>query len=213
MYLVVGATGPVGLGGTICRLLRDRGEPVRALVRPTASPTRVAELRRMGVDLVEGDLKNRASLDGACHDTRAVVSTASVMVSRQAGDSVETVEPSSTSATRARRSGGAGGTRLAGSRSTTWRASPSRPSATTAPGTQCSSSAARRLSVLLRWYTSSRAWAAGLSGYGTSRSRSSRRRRRPLGTRSSGRPPACAAVTLRATWWTCARRWLHFQRA
>jgi len=92
MYLVVGATGPVGLGGTICRLLRDRGEPVRALVRPTASPSRVAELRHMGVALVEGDLKNRTSLDGACHGARAVVSTASVMVSRQAGDSVETVD-------------------------------------------------------------------------------------------------------------------------
>jgi len=38
----------------------------------------------MGVELVEGDLKNRASLDGAC--ASAVVSTASVMVSRQAAD-------------------------------------------------------------------------------------------------------------------------------
>ena len=54
MNLVVGATGPVGLGGAICRLLRDQGEPVRALVRPTASPSRVAELRHMGVELVEG---------------------------------------------------------------------------------------------------------------------------------------------------------------
>ena len=37
MHLIVGATG--SLGGTIAKLLRERGEAVRALVRPT-SPAR-----------------------------------------------------------------------------------------------------------------------------------------------------------------------------
>jgi hypothetical protein len=33
MYLVVGATGLVGLGGEVCRRLRAAGKPTRALVR------------------------------------------------------------------------------------------------------------------------------------------------------------------------------------
>jgi len=45
MYLVVGATGLVGLGGEICRRLRAAGKPTRALVRPTANADRVAHLR------------------------------------------------------------------------------------------------------------------------------------------------------------------------
>ena len=56
MNLVVGATGPVGLGFEICRRLRQAGQPVRAIARPTANPERVAELRRLGVELLPGDL-------------------------------------------------------------------------------------------------------------------------------------------------------------
>ena len=37
--LVVGATGL--LGGEICRMLAERGDKVRALVRPTANPERL----------------------------------------------------------------------------------------------------------------------------------------------------------------------------
>src|SRR5262245_7094373 len=60
MFLVVSATGSLGLGGEICRRLRAPGKPTRALVRPTATPRRVANLRRIGVELVEGDLKGPA---------------------------------------------------------------------------------------------------------------------------------------------------------
>src|SRR5262245_33939967 len=92
MFLVVGATGPVGLGGEICRQLRAAGKPVRALVRPTANPDQLANLAHLGVELINGDLKNAQSLHGACRGIETVVSTASMMVSRQRGDTVENVD-------------------------------------------------------------------------------------------------------------------------
>lgn len=92
MYLVVGATGPVGLGGEICRLLRSEGKPTRALVRGTSDARRIDNLRNIGVDLVEGDLKDRQSLERACRGVRAVISTASMLVSRQPDDTVEQVD-------------------------------------------------------------------------------------------------------------------------
>src|SRR4030095_13845816 len=65
MYLVVGATGPGGFGGALCRQLRVADNPVRALVRSTANPNRVANLARIGVELIAGDLKNPRSLHEA----------------------------------------------------------------------------------------------------------------------------------------------------
>ncbi len=90
MNLVVGATGL--LGGEICRLLAERRLPVRGLVRETSNPDRVAQLRSLGVEIVRGDLKDRASLAAACHGASAVISTASSTVSRQGGDSIESVD-------------------------------------------------------------------------------------------------------------------------
>src|SRR5262245_25699827 len=92
MYLVVGATGPIGLGGEICRLLRSAGRPTRALVRRTSDSQRIEKLRELGVELVEGDLKDPRSLELACRGARTVVSTASIMVSRQPDDTVERVD-------------------------------------------------------------------------------------------------------------------------
>src|SRR4029453_4091952 len=92
MYLVVGTTGPVGLGGEICRQLRCAGQPVRALVRPTANADRLTNLARIGVELIPGDLRNPRSLDEACRGIETVISTASMMVSRQEGDTVENVD-------------------------------------------------------------------------------------------------------------------------
>src|SRR5689334_15901881 len=90
MKLIVGATGL--LGGEIVSLLRARGSRVRALVRPTADPARLAWLRDRGADLVTGDLKDRASLDAACRGVDAVLTTASSTLSRQPGDSIATVD-------------------------------------------------------------------------------------------------------------------------
>ena len=88
--LVVGATGLVGT--EICRILIERGRSVRALVRTTSSPEKVARLKNLGASVVTGDLKDRASLDEACRGASVVLSTASSTLSRQIGDSIETVD-------------------------------------------------------------------------------------------------------------------------
>src|SRR5689334_6072457 len=74
MILVVGATGL--LGGEICQQLAAAGHSVRALVRPTANESRVENLRRLGAELVTGDLKDPASLDKACAGADVVITTA-----------------------------------------------------------------------------------------------------------------------------------------
>jgi uncharacterized protein YbjT (DUF2867 family) len=88
MILVVGATGL--LGAEICKRLQARGQPTRALVR-RGSP-REAEVRRLGVEIVYGDLKDSGSLDAACRDCSIVITTANSMSSRQRGDSFESVD-------------------------------------------------------------------------------------------------------------------------
>jgi NADH dehydrogenase len=90
MILVVGATGT--LGAEICHRLRGRQINVRALVRGTADPARLESLREAGFDLCQGDLKDVDSLRGACSGVYAVISTASSTLSRQQGDSIETVD-------------------------------------------------------------------------------------------------------------------------
>ena len=90
MNLIVGATGM--LGGEVCRLLAEQGKAVRALVRETSNPEKVARLRGLGVEVVRGDLKNPPSLELACRRVSAVVSTASSTLSRQEGDSIESVD-------------------------------------------------------------------------------------------------------------------------
>ena len=90
MILVVGATGL--LGGEICQLLSRRGNAVRALVRRTSHPDRLARLKSLGAEQVCGDLKDRPSLDGACRGATAVISTASSTMTRQEGDSIESVD-------------------------------------------------------------------------------------------------------------------------
>jgi uncharacterized protein YbjT (DUF2867 family) len=90
MNLIVGATGI--LGSEICRLLAEKGEPVRALVRSTSNPDKVAQLKALKAEVVIGDLKDRRSLDAACRGVTAVISTASSTLSRQEGDSIESVD-------------------------------------------------------------------------------------------------------------------------
>jgi uncharacterized protein YbjT (DUF2867 family) len=90
MILVVGATGT--LGAEICQRLRARRLAVRALVRATANQSRLSALSAAAVDLCWGDLKDAASLREACHGADVVISTASSTLSRQGGDSIETVD-------------------------------------------------------------------------------------------------------------------------
>ena len=90
MILVAGATGLVG--STVCQKLAGRGEKVRALVRATSAKEKLEALRSCGAELCIGDLKDPGSLSSACRGVDAVVSTASPTLSRQAGDSIESVD-------------------------------------------------------------------------------------------------------------------------
>ena len=90
MNIVVGATG--FLGSENCRRLAQQGKPVRALVRTSSDPAKKEALQNLGIELVEGDLKDAASLAVACQGVTAVISTASVTISRQAGDSIQAVD-------------------------------------------------------------------------------------------------------------------------
>jgi len=90
MILVAGATG--ALGGEICRRLVARHQPVRALVRATSDLDKVEALRALGCTIVVGDLKHRPSLDKACEDVDAVISTVSSIGTAKPGDSFEATD-------------------------------------------------------------------------------------------------------------------------
>jgi uncharacterized protein YbjT (DUF2867 family) len=61
MYLIVGATGR--LGSLVTRKLLAEGKPVRAMTR---TPAKAQELKRLGAEIVQGDLRDPASLAYAC---------------------------------------------------------------------------------------------------------------------------------------------------
>ncbi len=90
MNLVVGASGM--LGTEICRKLAEEGKKVRALVRSSTDPAKRDKLGSLGADLVYGDLKDPSTLETACLGISTVISTASSTFSRQAGDSIESVD-------------------------------------------------------------------------------------------------------------------------
>jgi uncharacterized protein YbjT (DUF2867 family) len=75
--LIVGATGM--LGTEICRLLTAAGKPVKALVRATSDPAKVEKLIGLGATVVQGDLRDGASLKAACQGVSAIIATASSM--------------------------------------------------------------------------------------------------------------------------------------
>src|SRR5688572_23645129 len=82
MNLIVGSTGL--LGSEICRQLRQRGQPVRALVRDTSDSGKVAALRAIGAEVVFGDLRDAQSLARACAGVSCVISTATALGSYSA---------------------------------------------------------------------------------------------------------------------------------
>lgn len=101
MFLIVGATG--SLGGSVAKALLERGERVRALVRPQ-SPLRLvgrftdpAELQRLGADLVEGDLLTPETIEPHLEGVKAVLSTASG-TKRAAPDTIQAVDHEGTAA-------------------------------------------------------------------------------------------------------------------
>lgn len=91
MILVVGATGE--LGGEICRQLAAKGKPIRALVRAASDPAKVEALRALGAEIVQGDLRDRASLDAACQGASAVICTVTSVFRYQPGENdLQTVD-------------------------------------------------------------------------------------------------------------------------
>jgi len=75
--LVVGATGM--LGSEICHQLTALGKSVRGLVRDSSDPLKVSRLQAFGVETVQGDVRDRASLNRACQGVTAVITTVSAM--------------------------------------------------------------------------------------------------------------------------------------
>ena len=71
MNLITGATGL--LGSHIVEKLLERNQPVRAVVRPGSD---TSWLRERPVELVEGDVTDRASLERACHGVSCVYHSA-----------------------------------------------------------------------------------------------------------------------------------------
>jgi uncharacterized protein YbjT (DUF2867 family) len=73
--LVIGATGQQG--GAVARQLVKKGHHVRALTRNVATPAAQA-LATLGVELAQGDLEDRASVDRALAGMTAMFSVAHV---------------------------------------------------------------------------------------------------------------------------------------
>lgn len=88
--LVVGATGMLGM--EVVRRLKCAGKAVRAVVRTGAPEDKRTAIENLGVASVAADLKDVATLELACRGVRCVVSTASAMLSRAEGDSLESVD-------------------------------------------------------------------------------------------------------------------------
>lgn len=88
--LVAGATG--FLGGEICHQLIKNNKKVSGLVRATSDANKVTHLKDLGVEIAEGDLKDKSSLKNALHGVSAIISTVSSTLSRQEGDSIQTVD-------------------------------------------------------------------------------------------------------------------------
>jgi uncharacterized protein YbjT (DUF2867 family) len=75
--LVAGATG--FLGNEICRQLREKNLPVKAMVRTTTDPAKIEQLTKLGVRVVQGDLRNKETLSQALQGVTTVVATVSSM--------------------------------------------------------------------------------------------------------------------------------------
>ncbi len=88
--LVAGATG--FLGSEICRQLSENNIKVKGLVRATSDANKVNQLKKLGIEIVEGDLKDKPSLENALSGDSSIISTVSSTLSRQEGDSIQTVD-------------------------------------------------------------------------------------------------------------------------
>lgn len=97
--LIVGATGPIGLGREICKILSksDTQYELNVLVRKSARADLekrqyLNELKACNAQFCEADLKNSDSLLRICEGMDVVITSATVTSSRQTGDTPETVD-------------------------------------------------------------------------------------------------------------------------
>ncbi|MCI0515621.1 SDR family oxidoreductase, partial [candidate division KSB1 bacterium] len=67
MILIIGATG--NLGGTVARTLLNAGQSVRAMTR---TPEKADALKKLGAEVVIGDVRDRQSLDHACQGVEKI---------------------------------------------------------------------------------------------------------------------------------------------
>jgi len=90
MILVAGSTG--NLGSEIVRQLREQDKSVRALVRKTSDPQKVARLKSLGAEIVQGDLTDKPTLGAACYGIDTVITTVTTTLSQTPGDSIPKVD-------------------------------------------------------------------------------------------------------------------------
>jgi uncharacterized protein YbjT (DUF2867 family) len=90
MIVVAGSTGVLGF--EVCRRLRGRAQPVRALVRAASNADRVSSLRSLGCDIVVGDMRDRRSLHEACTGADVVISTVTAITTAHAGETFDTTD-------------------------------------------------------------------------------------------------------------------------
>jgi uncharacterized protein YbjT (DUF2867 family) len=73
--LVAGATG--FLGNEICRILRAKNISVKAMVRSTTDPVKTEQLTKLGVKVVQGDLRNKETFSHVLQGVATVMATVS----------------------------------------------------------------------------------------------------------------------------------------
>lgn len=86
MILIVGATGK--LGGSVARLLLNAGEHVRAMTR---TPEKAETLKKLGAEVVAGDLREPGTLAKACSGVTKLLAASHSFVGR-GNDSPQVVD-------------------------------------------------------------------------------------------------------------------------
>src|SRR5579863_2139308 len=77
MILIVGASGR--LGGTVAQCLLAQGKAIRAMTR---TPSTLAHLQQQGAEVVNGDLRDPASLLRACQGAEQVLAAVHALVGK-----------------------------------------------------------------------------------------------------------------------------------
>jgi NADH dehydrogenase len=67
------------VGAEVCRLLSEQKQPYRVLVRPTSNPDKVAALKEIAAEAIEGDVRFPDTLKHACEGVKTVICTISAM--------------------------------------------------------------------------------------------------------------------------------------